>query len=162
MAQARRRDPQGDNRVRRAEALALPDADFDLVAAYLSLIDIDGLAEAIREVHRMLRPGGHFLIASLQSLNTASTAQGWTREPDGTRRFCIDDYFEERPIVAEWQGISIRNWHRPMWTWLQAPLDTRFTLTHFDEPDAQDVEDDKAKRRQRVPNLLVMEWRRPG
>lgn len=160
--QARRRDPEGDYRVMQAEALALPDASFDLAVAYLSLIDIAALVDAIREAHRVLRPGGSFLIANLQPFNTASTAQGWTREADGTRRFCIDDYFDVRPILAEWQGISIRNWHRPLCVYLQALLDTGFALTHFDEPEPHGVHDEKAKRYRRVPNFLVMEWRKAG
>ena len=78
------------------------------------------------------------------------------------RRFCIDRYFEERPIPTAWQGISIRNWHRPMRTYMQALLDTGFALTHFDEPEPQGIDDDKAARYRRVPNFLIMEWQKPA
>ena len=39
LAEARRRDPAGDYRSGRAEALDLPDRTFDLVVSYLSLIE---------------------------------------------------------------------------------------------------------------------------
>ncbi|MCI1709976.1 MAG: class I SAM-dependent methyltransferase [Chiayiivirga sp.] len=158
--QARRRDPDGDYRVMAAEALALPDAGFDLVVAYLSLIDIANLPAAIAEVRRVLRPGGRFLIANLQPFNTAAIPLGWTREPDGTRRFCIDHYLQERAIPTEWRGIRILNWHRPLQAYLSGLLAAGFDLRHFDEPGPQGVTDDKAQRYRRVPNFLVMEWQK--
>lgn len=160
--QARRRDPNGDYLVAGAEALPLDDAAFDLVVAYLSLIDIDELGAAIRETHRVLRPGGTFLIANLQSFNTAADPAGWTHEPDGSRRFCIDHYLQERPTWIEWRGIRVRNWHRPMQTYMTALLAAGFTLRHFAEPAPVGVDDAKADRYRRAPNFLVMEWQKTG
>lgn len=116
---ARQRDPEGDYRIEPAEALSLSGASVDLAVAYLSLIDIPDLGRALAEAHRVLRPGGSFLIANLQSFNTAADPLGWTREPDGTRRFCIDHYFEVRVVETAWRGINIHNWHRPMHVYLQ-------------------------------------------
>lgn len=158
ITQARHRDPTGDYRIAPAEALPLNDRSVDLVVAYLSLIDIDDLPRAIDEVRRVLQPGGRFLIANLQPFNTAAEPQGWTHEPDGSRRFCIDRYFEERPVEAEWRGIRVRNWHRPMSTYMRLLLDAGFALRHFDEPAPHDVDDDKARRYRRVPNFLVVDW----
>src|SRR5690349_19685316 len=62
--EARRRDPEGDYRIGRAERLDFPDASFDLVVSYLSLIDIPDLAPAIAEMARVLRPSGSLLIAN--------------------------------------------------------------------------------------------------
>ncbi|HWJ72490.1 MAG TPA: class I SAM-dependent methyltransferase [Kaistia sp.] len=113
VAEARRRDPEGDYRIGRAEALDAETAAFDLAVSYLSLIDIPGLKAAIGEVHRVLRPGGTFLIANLQSFNTAGPPTGWTKEADGSRRFYIDHYLDERAQWVAWQGVRIVNWHRP-------------------------------------------------
>jgi SAM-dependent methyltransferase len=155
---ARHLDPSGDYRVGRAEALDLPDTSVDLVVSYLSLIDIPDLPAAIDEVRRVLRPGGSFLIANLQSFNTASVADGWTREPDGSRRFCIDHYMDERPRWSEWHGIRVQNWHRPLGTYLQALLRAGFELRHFEEPLALGGDARRAERYRRVPHFLVMEW----
>ncbi|MBB5209247.1 class I SAM-dependent methyltransferase [Chiayiivirga flava] len=160
VARARQRDPAGDYRVERAECLSLDDGAVDLAVAYLSLIDIPDLTRAFAQAHRVLRPGGSFLIANLQSFNTASVDQGWSREPDGSRRFCIDHYLDERPIPAQWRGIRIENWHRPMQAYLGGLLDAGFELRHFSEPAPVGVDDDKARRYRRVPNFLIMEWRK--
>lgn len=155
---ARQLDPRGDYRIERAEALGASDASYDLAVAYLSLIDIPGLPAALAEMHRVLRPGGTLLIANLQSFNTASVHLGWTREPDGSRRFCIDRYFEERPLLTAWRGIRIENWHRPMQAYIGGLLAAGFALRHFAEPEPYGADDDKAERYRRVPNFLVMEW----
>ena len=155
---ARALDPAGDYRVGKAEALDLPDAAFDLVVSYLSLVDISDLRPALSEVHRVLRPGGHLLIANLQGFNTAAVSQGWTREPDGSRRFSIDHYLEERATWISWNGIHIQNWHRPLSTYMSMLLDLGFSLTHFSEPAPIGIDDDKARRFHRVPNFLIMEW----
>lgn len=158
--QARRLDPDGDYRIAGAEALDLDDGSMDLAVAYLSLIDIPDLPRAIAEAHRVLRPGGHFLIANSHCFNTAAEPQGWTHEPDGSRRFCIDHYLDERPVLVEWRGIRIQNWHRPLQSYLGGLLAAGFELRHFAEPAPQGVDDDKAARYRRVPNFLVMEWQK--
>lgn len=158
---ARSVDPSGDYRITGAEALDLADATVDLAVFYLSLIDIDDLPAAIREARRVVRPGGRVLIANLQGFNTAAEPLGWTREPDGTRRFCIDHYMTERPVLTEWRGISIVNWHRPLSAYMQGFLDQGFALRHFSEP-APTIEGDKADRYRRAPNFLVTEWEKVG
>jgi SAM-dependent methyltransferase len=155
---ARVLDPCGDYRMERAEALSAGDASFDLAVAYLSLIDIADLPAALDAIHRVLRPGGTLLIANLQGFNTASVDQGWTREPDGSRRFCIDHYLDERPVWVAWRGIGVRNWHRPLQAYIGGLLEAGFALRHFAEPEPTGVTDEKADRYRRVPNFLIMEW----
>ena len=155
---ARNMDPSGDYRVGFAEKLDLPDDSFDLVVSYLSLVDIADLDAALSEVRRVLRPGGHFLIANLQGFNTAAVGQGWSHEPDGSRRFSIDHYLAESAIWIAWNGIRIQNWHRPMSRYMTGLLDLGFSLTHFSEPAPVGIDDAKADRYRRVPNFLIMEW----
>lgn len=157
---AKQRDPQGDYRIEGAEVLSLTDASVDLAVAYLSLIDIPNLGAALRETHRVLKPGGTFLIANLQSFNTACTTDGWAHDWLGRPRFAIDHYLQPRAIESAWRGIRIRNWHRPLHSYLQGLLEAGFELTHFDEPPARGVDDAKAERYNRVPNFLIMEWRK--
>jgi SAM-dependent methyltransferase len=154
---ARSLDVAGDYRVEGGEALSARDGDFDLAVFYLSLIDIGDYRAAIAEAWRVLKPGGRLLIANLQGFNTAAVPLGWTREPDGSRRFCIDRYLTEREVWTEWQGIRIVNHHRPFGLYVQALLAAGFRLVHFDEP-APDCEGEKADRYRRVPNFLVMGW----
>jgi SAM-dependent methyltransferase len=154
---ARQQHAEGDYRVGRAEHLPLDANSMDLAVAYLSLIDIDDMPQAVCEAHRVLRRGGRFLIANLQSFNTACTTDGWKRSLFGMS-FSIDHYLQERPIWSEWRGIRIQNWHRPMQSYMKALLDCGFVLRHFDEPAPQGVDDAKADRYRRVPNFFIMEW----
>jgi ubiquinone/menaquinone biosynthesis C-methylase UbiE len=61
------RDPGGDYQLARAEALPFPNASFDLVVSYLTLIDIANFRLALMEMARVLMPAGTLLIANLNS-----------------------------------------------------------------------------------------------
>lgn len=160
IAQARSRDPAGDYRIGRAEALAFDDGVFDLVVSYLSLIDIPDIATAITEMSRVLAPGGTLLIANLNGFSTATTQGGWTRDGDGSLRFGIDNYLEERAEWVGWRGIRIENWHRPLSRYMELLLEAGLTLRHFDEPAPHGGPPDKAARSRRVPYFLIMEWQK--
>jgi len=162
IAEARRLDPTGDYRVGRAEALDFPEATFDLVVSYLSLIDIPDATAAIAEMARVLAPGGTLLIANLSSFATAGmgTQAGWTDLPDGSRRFVIDDYLHQRAEWAAWRGIRIRNWHRPLSFYMQALLGQGLILRAFDEPRFTGPPE-RAAHYARVPWAMMMVWRKP-
>jgi len=162
LTEARKRHPAGDYRPGRAEALEFPDASFDLVVSYLTLIDIPDITSAIPEMARVLRPGGSLLIANLNSFITAAPPPGWTRRrADGTKRFYIDNYLEERPDWVAWRKMRIQNWHRPLSVYMALLLGQGLVLRHFDEPAAVGVDPDRAAEYRRVPFFLVMEWQKP-
>ena len=148
--QARARDPRGEYRLGRAEALDFPDARFDLVVSYLTLIDIPDATAAIREMARVLRPGGTLLIANLNAFNTAPVDGAWTR-----------DYFAERADWVEWRGIKIQNWHRPFAYYMTALLATGLRLRHFEEPEPAGGDPAFAERYRRAPFFHVMAWEKP-
>ena len=154
---ARDRDPQGSYLQVRAEALPFDDASFDLVVSYLTLIDIDDYATAIAEMARVLRPGGSLLIANL---NSFSTAGDWAAEGKAATGYLIDNYLDSRAEWESWNGILIRNWHRPFHLYMQALLTNGLRLTHFDEPAPQGGDDQQIARYRRAPWLHVMEWAR--
>lgn len=79
ISEERRQDPDGDYRLGEAEALAFPDAAFDAVVSYLTLIDIPDIETAIAEMNRVLRPGRSLLIANLTSFSTASKTGEWSK-----------------------------------------------------------------------------------
>jgi len=161
LEQARRRDPEGDYRAGRAEALAFPNGSFDLVVSYLTLIDITDAAAAIAEMARVLRPGGALLIANLASFFTAAAPHHWAKGSDGVERFVIDNYAEERADWASWRGIRIRNWHRPMSVYMSHLLGQGLVLRHFEEPMPLGGDPDRAARYRRVPWFVLMEWQKP-
>jgi len=158
IAEARRRDPEGDYRIGRAEQLDAADASFDLVVSYLSLIDIPDLARAIAEMTRVLRPGGSLLIANLTSFNTAASPGLGARL--GLRP-AVDRYFEERPEWVSWRGIRVQNWHRPLDTYMALLLEQGLELRHFGEPAPYAGNALRIARYRRAPWFLIMEWRKP-
>jgi SAM-dependent methyltransferase len=161
---ARARDPGGDYRLGRAEAIDAPDGAFDLVVSYLTLVDIPDAAAGMREMARVLAPGGTLLIANLNGFGSASVAPsgGWLRDERGRESFCIDEYLTERQHWIEWSGIRICNWHRPLSFYMAALLALGLQLTYFSEPLPNGGDEAKAARYRRVPYFLVMEWRKPG
>jgi SAM-dependent methyltransferase len=160
IAEARRRDPGGDYREGRAEALDFPDGSFDLVVSYLTLIDIPDFRTGIAEMARVLAPGGALLVANLNGFSSASTDR-WVTGADGVQRFSIDNYLDETARWEEWRGIRIVNHHRPLSAYMRAFLGAGLTLTHFDEPEPVDMSHPRAPRYRRVPWHHIMEWRKP-
>ncbi|KMO41697.1 methyltransferase [Methylobacterium variabile] len=155
LRQARIRDPEGVYLPGRAEALPFADGAFDLVVSYLTLIDIPDIRTAIPEMARVLAPGGSLLVANLTSF---ASAGGWSGEADGVRRFSLDRYLDERADWAEWRGIRVRNWHRPLSLTMGLLLDQGLVLRHFDEPVPQGGDPATVARYRRVPWFMVMEW----
>ena len=161
-ARARGLDPEGDYRLGRAEALPFSDASFDLVVSYLTLIDIPDIDRAVAEMARVLRPGGALLIANLTGFITASpNAEGWTLGKDGEPVFSIDHYMQERVLWAEWAGIRVQNWHRPLSRYMGLLLGQGLILRHFDEPQAYGGAPERIALNARVPWFVLMEWEKP-
>ncbi len=161
LQRARDLDPQGDYRLASAEDPCLEDASFDLVVSYLSLIDIPDIQRAIHHMVRTLKPGGTLLMANLTSFNTAGMPRGWARDGDGVARFAIDHYLEERAILAEWSGIRVHNYHRPLSMYMGLFLENGLMLRHFSEPSPTGGDPAKVAQYKRAPFFHIMEWQKP-
>ena len=135
---------------------------FDLVVAYLSLIDIPDAKQAIAEMNRVLRPGGHLLIANLTSFFSASNPGGWRNGPDGTSYFVLDRYMGERSDWIGWGELRVLNWHRPLSTYMQLLLGTGLELRHFDEPMPHGGDPEQLHQCRRVPPFVLMDWQKPA
>ena len=100
------------------ENLPFCDQSFEMVVAYLALIDIPDYRSAIREAARVLKPKGRFLIANVSNLASSSGDRVYD-ENGRFLHYAIDDYLEEKSLTLEFGGVRIRNWHRPLsdiWT----------------------------------------------
>ena len=163
LAAAVRRDPDGRYVRGIAEALPFPDRSFDLVVSYLSLIDIPDFDIAVREMARVLAPGGSLLIANLTSFNTPCADRGWVFDERGERlHYPIDHYLDDRAMWVEYRGIRITNYHRPMHRYMKALLAAGLVLRWFDEPEPHEsAPAARAAHYRRAPWFLAMEWRKP-
>ena len=160
---ARERDPAGDYQLGRAERLAFADASFDLAVSYITLIDIPDFRAAIREMTRVLRPGGSLLMANLTGFTSACCDRGWVKDADGEYlHYPVDNYLREFPLWLQWSGIRIENWHRPLAAYMTAFLEAGLILKFFSEPEPVSGQAIEQERARRVPWFVVMEWQRAG
>ncbi|KIC51149.1 class I SAM-dependent methyltransferase [Tateyamaria sp. ANG-S1] len=160
---ARKRHPDGDYHVGFAEALPVADDAFDLVVSYLTLIDIDGLEDAVAEMARVTAPGGRILVANLTSFSTSSAVMGprYCRDT-GEKLKPLGRYLSEEKLWFEWDGLRIQNWHRPLSTYMQAFLSQGLILRQFDEPAPECGPPERVRSYARMPYLMMMEWEKPA
>jgi SAM-dependent methyltransferase len=93
IAAAREADPSGDYIVANAAELPFPDGHADLTIAFMSLMDVDDMTAAVREVARVLEPGGTFALAVVHPINSAHDVD--REHPEG-RLVLTEDYFDRR------------------------------------------------------------------
>lgn len=108
------------------DAVALPwsSDSCDLAVAFMCLMDMPDAAAAVREIARVLVPGGRLCIALTHPLN-------------GTAEF-LDDYFNERAFDEQVDagGLSMRfvGYERPIGHYTRALADAGFVIEELREP----------------------------
>lgn len=159
ISHARQLDPSGDYRLGRGESLDFGEADFDLVISCLSLVDIADYRTAIREMSRVLKPGGTLLIVNLTSFVTAGMDRGWVTDESGRRLYYpVDRYLDEFAVDVAWSDIEVVNWHRPLSAYFDVLLKCGLQLVAFDEPEPQSATSEELANYRRAPFFHIMEW----
>src|SRR5207253_1378392 len=87
-------------------------SSFDLVLASMSLMDVEDYAGTVREIHRLLMPGGELLMSITHPCFSAPTSE-WVQDDEGHRKFfAVDRYFErtawEDRIARAFRGPVLR------------------------------------------------------
>jgi len=135
----------------------LDDRSFDLAVSYLNQCDLPDFQANTREVFRVLRPGGRFIIANLHPMRSA--VGGWHRTEDGTKQHVIlDRYFDQGERRWTMMGEEFTNFHRTLATYVQGYRESGFRIDEIVEPtvDQESLErypelDDEL----RVPNFII-------
>jgi SAM-dependent methyltransferase len=73
-----------------AQSLPFPDDSFDLVTARHMLYHVPDIPKALREIHRILRPGGRFLAVTNISTNFAEYRDALREAADRLKRTLAD------------------------------------------------------------------------
>ncbi len=103
----------------------IEDKTFDLAVSYLNQCDLPDFNANNREVSRVLRPGGRFIVANLHPMRSA--VGGWHRTDDGKKQHVIlDRYFDEGDRHWTMMGVELTNFHRSLSTYLDGFLDAGF------------------------------------
>ncbi len=97
-----------------ADATSLPfdDASFDLVVAYMALMNLDDLEAAVREVGRVLATGGRLCSADIHPFNVGEFA---IDDPDAAY-VVRGSYLDPEPKVfhSDRDGIHVTFYDRPI------------------------------------------------
>ena len=161
---AKSRDSAGGYQIAGGENIPFPGESFGLVVSYLTLLDIPDFRQAIHEMVRVLAPGGHILLANCSPMFT-SVDYPWDLGPNREKLHVkVDNYMSEHAIRAQWCGIDIWNYHRPLTAYFEAFLTQGMVLDHFREavaPPDQWAQHPRLADDLRAPNFLVMRWRKP-
>ena len=153
------RQADSDIEVERANAaeLPFPDAEFDLVIAFMSLQDIDDYSGAIREAGRVLEAGGKFCLALVHPLNSA----GMFESDDGQSGFTIagsylDPSYYRDNIVRDGLEMNFVNAHRPLQAYAAALEEAGFVIERLREPALPEraIRAPRHRRWQRLPMFL--------
>ena len=110
---------------------------------------------------RVSRPGGLILIGNLNSWVTAAQTEGLgiQRNAQGHGTVTIVDYLKAYPLTAEWAGVRIKNWHRPLAQYMQEALQTGLQLLDFQEPRA-DAGWSRSESYNHTPYLWMQLWQK--
>lgn len=135
----------------------LENMSFDLAISYLNQCDLPDFAANTREVFRVLRSGGRFVVANLHPMRTA--VGNWLKSPEGTKQHVIlDNYFDEGERHWKMMGVEFTNFHRSLATYVRGFRDAGFALEGIVEPTVSaellalypELDDEL-----RVPNFII-------
>jgi len=163
-----------------ASGSALPFADesFDFVAACMSLMDMANLDEAVREAHRVLKPGGFFQF-SITHPCFQTPRWKWILDEKGQRiaMECGDYFAQPQAVVQEWifgaappeAREGLEKFRIPMFfctlsSWMNLLLEAGFALERMEEPVADDetiANHPEFADTRVVAYFLHMRWRKP-
>lgn len=136
---------------------------FDLCVSYLNQCDLPDFMANNREVFRVLRPGGRFIVANLHPMRSA--VGGWQRTDKGEKLHVIlDRYFEETERRWRMMGCDFTNFHRSLSTYVRGFLAAGFIVVDLIEPTVtreQLEEYPQLDDELRVPNFIVYALKKP-
>jgi SAM-dependent methyltransferase len=145
---AREADADGEYLVADGAALPFPDGGFRLVTAFMSLHDIDDFVGAVREMARVLEPGGNLCIAIVHPMNSAGRFE--TRDPDA--RFVIaGSYLDPRrysdSVERGGYAMTFSSMHRPLHAYFDGVSAAGLVVDRLVEvPDTSDPPGDRWRR----------------
>ncbi|HKX31114.1 MAG TPA: class I SAM-dependent methyltransferase [Blastocatellia bacterium] len=141
----------------------IEDEIFDLAISYLNQCDLPDHNANNREVFRVLRKSGRFIVANVHPMRSA--AGSWQKTPDGKKlHVMLDNYFDEGERHWNMLGVEMTNFHRSLSTCIRGYLDAGFRIEGIVEPTITEERlalyselDDEI----RVPNFIIYILRKP-
>jgi len=120
----------------------IADNTLDLAVSYVSVVDLPHPELAVREAHRILKPGGRLVICNLAPMVTAGNS--WVKTTDKKLCFYLDNYFDETTGrgMPMW-GVTVTGFHRTLSNTINSFIQSGFVLEGLKEPmpSAQQVQE---------------------
>jgi SAM-dependent methyltransferase len=157
IAAAREADREGEYVEADAAALPFGDGSADLVVAFMVLMDLDDMDAGLRELFRVLEPGGVLVAPVVHPINSAG--QFVPRDGDDAP-YVIDSYRERRRYAdtIERGGLpmTFNSMHFTLEDYWRALRDASFVVT-----DLAEGYEDESPRWSRVPLFLDLRAVKP-
>lgn len=135
----------------------LDDESFDIAVSYLNQCDLPDFERNNKEIFRVLKKGGLFIVANLHPMRSAVGM--WKRDENGNKEHIIlDNYFDEGTRSWKMMGVEFTNFHRTLSTYMNSFIRSGFTIKEITEPTVTpenlekypDLDDEL-----RVPNFII-------
>ena len=155
-----------------ADLSVFRDGTFDAAVSNIVLQDVRRLTEAVREVHRVLRPGGRFVFSITHPSFETPVPGQWVIEPADSERIedrqylAVDRYFERVAVYWGPPGELLAvGFHRPLRDYFDALHGAGFLVSRYEEPlplkEALERFPRYFRDMLRVPNFLIVEAVKP-
>jgi SAM-dependent methyltransferase len=132
------------------QTIDFPEASFDFVTAFMSMMDMADQRQVLEGVHRILRPGGFLQFSILHPCFVPPTRRNIRDERGEAVAVQIADYFDETdgrierwlfsdiPVEerARLTPFSIPRFHRTLTSWVSMIVGAGLTIEAFGEPMA--------------------------
>jgi ubiquinone/menaquinone biosynthesis C-methylase UbiE len=123
----------------------LTDGAFDMAVAFMSLMDGPDYQAAMKELHRVLRPGGELVFSITHPCFLTEGMHWMTDSRTGQERVCVGNYFKKTPYVERWKfsmspessrlpEFAVPNFPRTLSEYVNGVLSAGFQLGELREP----------------------------
>ena len=151
--QSEEKEPVGiDYKIASAVDLPFSDAEFDFAVAFMSFMSIPEIDLALRQAHRVIRPGGFFQFSIEHPCFSTPHRRNLRNEEGLTYAIEVGDYFRNlQGDINEWTFNSapmeirekLNKFKTPRFTrtisqWLNLITDTGFVIEKIEEPCPSD------------------------
>lgn len=134
-------DPAIEYRIADLEELRLAPAAFDFAYSALAFHYVEDFGRLVREVHKALAPGSHFVFTIEHPIYMAAAHPRWWIDEDGRKTWPVNRYAIEGERRTDWFAKGVVKYHRRIGTTLNTLIRSGFAICQVEEfaPTAEQI-----------------------